>query len=178
MGFPPLNPEVLKDDRYQRYYQTDGDFYDGYPMHPYGLQHAWRGGRHFSPLNRQWGGYPYNSFAVPESFKSAKSPSKFLDEMPKNETKIDDEVDGFQHQKYKGKYDLTIEEKLKKLKNTASPFPTMATVQGKHYDQNLDKKTVYDLTEDGDWRYGTKTSLIGGPIDHVNKNKNVNKKNP
>jgi len=97
MGFPPLNPEVLKDDRYQRYYQTDGDFYDGYPMHQYGLQHAWRGGRNFSPLNRQFGGYPYNSFAVPESFKSAKSPSKFLDEMPKNETKIDDEVDGFQH---------------------------------------------------------------------------------
>ena len=54
----------------------------------------------------------------------------------------------------------------------------MATVQGKHYDQNLDKKTVYDLTENGDWRYGTKTRVIGGPIDHVNKNKNVNKKNP
>ena len=41
----------------------------------------------------------------------------------------------------------------------------------------MHKKTLYDLTGKDDWRDGTQTAMIGGPIDHVNKNKIAYKKN-
>lgn len=125
LGYPPVDVELLKD----RYYNSEDGTYETpfmngyYPPfygHPHEMRH-WKGRHPYAAYSAY---HPH--FVEPESFKGGKSPSKFLDEMPKRSSKADPEVDGFQEQKYNGNYNL--EEKMKKLKNTASPFPTMATV--------------------------------------------------
>lgn len=128
LGYPPLDEtELLKNSRLTGY--------DGYGVHPFYDNRSsspWKNSRyggyppHHLQNGRYYGGHPWNSIVVPESFLGGQSPSKFLDEMPKNRTNIDPEVEGYQDYKHKGKYDL--EEKTKKLKNTNSPFPTIASV--------------------------------------------------